>query len=163
MRIEAEANWIRAHRQQELEDLVSNPKREIIEGNLYTSKSWNRIKEKIQNETDGFDLIACRPQGPFGHFASKQTETIQDVIETDSNSKEELFVMLLERTLKLLSPDGGILLTQVPVMGTKPKIAAAFWKEYLERKHAEGYEFIFESDHHEMGDSMAVIRRRISP
>ena len=147
--------------QVELNALANDPRREILEGNLYNASTWNKLAEKLDTDGKGFDLITCRPQGPFGHTVGQGTETILNVEETHSSSREEIFAILLEKALNLLSPDGGILLTQTPDLGTDFKTLNEFWASYTAKKKTEGYDFFFEAGTPFDGDSVAVVRRKL--
>jgi hypothetical protein len=155
---EALQAWRSLHKEQELTELIQNPKREILEGNLYESKTWRALKERMSADISGFDLIVCRPQGPFGHFASPKTETIVNVKEDGTNAREQIFAMLLDRVLPLLSSEEGVLLTQTPAIDTDPKLVGQFWSEYERKKNQEGFEFVFETKTPRAGDTVAVVR-----
>ena len=120
-----------------LDKLIDDPRRIVLEGDLYKSDIWRMLK----NEKDhGFDLIICRPGGPFGE--TYNSTSINDVKDTNM-VKEEIFIVLMDRALKLLSPDGGMLFSQIPKLDTEQSISDKFWEKYVEDKTKEGYEFIF--------------------
>ncbi len=126
----------------ELTELTNNPKRTVIEGNLYKGKTWNKLKkENMENSGKGFDIIICRPEAPFRDSTVLNWEKISD----DGIAKEEIFVGLLERTLELLSTNDGLLFTQIPSLNTSDEIWNIFWKRYIDKKQKEGYEFLFGS------------------
>jgi len=120
-----------------LDDLVNNKKRLIIEGSLYQGKIWNKLF--AENKNIGFDIIVCRPEGPFGHTDEKNIKDVPD----NGLSREKIFVVLLERTLRLMSEDGGLLFTQIPELKTPTKDWDEFWENYIPKKQNEGYEFLF--------------------
>ncbi len=71
-------------------------------GDILGRKVWRKL-ERLREEKDmpGFDLIVCRPSGPF-------RETIY--------MKPLIFSHSLARAYELLNPDNGILMTQLPPM-----------------------------------------------
>src|SRR5690606_3139784 len=117
---------------QRLARLKNHAGRTILEANLYQPETWREISDL--NNGHGFDLITCRPEGPFGRNSHKDLQTIKDV-ESSSNRKEEILLMFLEKALKLLSPEGGTLLLQIPVVETNTQTAKEFWDNYIERKN----------------------------
>lgn len=143
-----------------LRGIINSSNRNIITGNLYEGKTWKAIKE--QNNTSinkGFDLIVCRPEGPFRN-ARRDTHSIKGVSDTGT-SREEIFVSLLERTLNLLSNEEGMLFVQTPDLKTNPQIAQKFWEDYIKSKNTEGYKFIFDTNRKTPDESFVVIRNKI--
>lgn len=121
--------------------LVNNPKRKIIEGDLYKGKTWRSIRDDNSSNSggEGFDLIVCRPEGPFRNTNLQNIESISD----DGVAREEIFVSLLERSLEILSGEDGTLFTQTPNLITDDSISSVFWSSYISKKEEEGYKFIF--------------------
>jgi hypothetical protein len=113
--------------------ITESPKRFLLEGNLYESKAWREL------ETDKFDVIVCRPEGPFGNSDSKNVKDVPD----GNFGKEKIFISLLNKSLGLLSEDGGILFTQIPFLNTDQETYDNFWKDYIKRKEQKGYKFFF--------------------
>lgn len=142
----------RKDKQKELEHLISSKKRNIIEGNLYKSETWRKIGG---GESSNFDLIVCRPVGPF---KNRDVSTIRSV-KDEALIREEIFVVLLERALKLLSKDGGILFTQVPILGTDRQVWEDFWEDYIQKKQKEGYEFLFKENETFPDEDIFAVRR----
>lgn len=145
----------------EVEELATNPRREIIEGNLYTGETWRRIDERnTVFGAAGFDLITCRPQGPFGHTSVKSPGVHLVAREQDAYHQEEIFISLLNRTLALLSPEGGLLYLQTPNLGTPEELTRDFWERLVVEKKDQGYTFFFEKRDREgvHGDRVAVRR-----
>ena len=131
--------FIRSQRKEDLKELIKSPKRRIIEGDLYAGKTWREIdKDCKENNGEKFDLIICRPQGPFGRGDGSITN-IPDM----GISREEIYASLLDRSLRLLSPEGGTLFSQVPELGTDKKVTEIFWRTYTEKKQREGFKFVF--------------------
>ena len=124
---------------QKLQKLITDERRTILEGNLYKNATWEKIAQEAGDE--GFDLIVCRPEGPFGHSQFPE-EDIRGV-KAPGSVKGEIFVYFLERVLKLLSIQGGILFTQIPVIGIDKADMNSFWEGYITRKQQEGFEFVF--------------------
>jgi hypothetical protein len=99
--------------------------RTVLEGNLLTSCTWRAIEKIMDNLTiPSFDLILCRPSGPFetsflrrpnDHYFSKPKPYLP------------IYLSLLNRAYRLLSPHNGILLTQIPEI---PQI-----KELIDMEH----------------------------
>lgn len=70
-----------------------------IEGDLFKRDTWNTIDAWLETTPEQkASMILCRPVGGFPRVASLET-----------------YLPLLERTWERLSPDNGILLTQLPV------------------------------------------------
>lgn len=133
------------HVSEVFENIINNPKRSIIEGDLYTGKTWRQISKTLeQEELPGFDLIVCRPQGPFGYSHSKMWEYSIRRAHDEGLALEEIFVVLLRRALKLLSKDGGMLFTQEPILSTDPVIKNKFWEKLIKEQEDAGYKFIHE-------------------
>jgi hypothetical protein len=145
--------------EQYLRSLVENDKRNLIIGNLYSTKTWREIeKDNTSRGGGGFDLVVCRPEGPFVNAINKDI-SIKGVSDTGF-SREEIFVSLLERALNLLSNDGGMLFTQTPDLETKQGVVKKFWEDYVKRKSLEGYEFIFDTDNNMPNKSFVVIKNK---
>lgn len=126
-----------------LKEIIHNPKRFIIEGDLYKTKTWAEIKKnEVQRDGSGFDVMVCRPEGPFGNSRLPNIKHIKD----EGTAKEEIFVSLLEKAMNMLSTEKGILFVQGPDLNTDDKILDTFWKNYVLKKQKEGYEFIFEKN-----------------
>lgn len=143
--------------------LTDNPKRDILEGNLYEGSTWKRI-QSYEKEKDivGFDLIVCRPQGPFGHMATNEYKSTQDVERTPENSSGAVYKALLDRTLDLMSVDDGLFFLQIPVVNIDLPTVREFWKEYESAKKKEGYDFYFDNARPELSKQV-LIRRRPKP
>lgn len=123
-----------------LSNLINNPKRIIIEGDLYKRKTWTKLKkDNAEHGGDGFDVVICRPEGPFRNSNVPNIENVKD----EGIAREEIFAALLQRGLDILSKDGGILFTQIPNLRTNNEILNIFWKRYVLEKQKEGYEFFF--------------------
>ncbi|MFA6353556.1 MAG: hypothetical protein WCW93_01335 [Candidatus Paceibacterota bacterium] len=138
-------------------ELMNDKKRLIIEGNLYKGKTWKKLtKYSKLGENHGFDLIVCRPQGVFNGISSAKNITN---IDNKEFHKEEIFLSLLERTLKLLSPDGGVFFTQLPNFDTKDDILNNFMYEYIKKKEKEGYEFLSGKDGTSEGNKVIAFKR----
>ncbi len=120
----------------DLLEIIDSPKRFILEGNLYKKDTW----KKLTTEGEGsFDLIICRPEGPFQNTGFKNIEDIED----GGLQREKIFISLLERTLNLLSLEGGMLFSQIPTLNTNRDITEKFWSEFILKKKKDGYEFFF--------------------
>ncbi len=74
---------------------------DLLEGNILLKRTWREIKKHMETRgIDSFSLILCRPYGGFG------PECIPYI--------RGLYFKLLDNAWGLLSPDGGVLLTELP-------------------------------------------------
>jgi len=134
-----------AQRSPVVSNLRDDSRRKIIERNLYAGKTWKALSKELQEKgLDGFDVITCRPQAPFGYTKGIYAQSANDIVEEKTYFTEEIYVALLNRALSLMNPDGGLFFLQKPVLNTDEKTEEEFWKKYLEDKEKEGYEFIFD-------------------
>ncbi|MBP6925752.1 MAG: hypothetical protein KBC22_01695 [Candidatus Pacebacteria bacterium] len=129
-----------------LKKIIDDPKRDIITGDLYKTETWKKLKDSAHEKTqDGFDLIICRPEGPFA-VTSKPFNSVSIAnVEDATLGREEIYIMLLEKALKLLSPHRGLLFSQIPGLDTPRDIKETFWTKYVQQKEQEGYIFHFDS------------------
>lgn len=88
-------------RDEQTKAIDSTKNLQVIEGNILYGSAWNQIHKWLQKQEisdKGFDLVICRPLCGF----------------TTIPPNPRLFEMLLWRTISLLDPDGGMLLTETP-------------------------------------------------
>lgn len=144
-----------------LKRIIQSPKREIVEGDLYKTETWKKLQEAADQKTEnGFDLIVCRPEGPFAvRSRPVNSRSIADV-EDESQNREEIYVMLLEKAMNMLSPDHGLLFSQIPGLNTPSDIKKEFWNSYIKKKEAEGYVFHFDSEADYPFETFAVERNQ---
>lgn len=88
-----------------MRSILRAPNRRVIEGNLLRSATWRKIY------IDQFDLIVCRPCGPF---EAKSIRLNEDIGQNDATAYLPIYLSLLNRAYRLLSHHNGMLLTQVP-------------------------------------------------
>jgi hypothetical protein len=141
--------------------LVQDSRRSILEGNLYGSRAWHELTQ-IAREGHGFDLIACRPVGPFGHnlgVAGLHHSVVS--VSDDALVREQIFVALLERAMNLLSVE-GFLLTQMPELDTSEIVSATFWERFILEKEKQGYKIYFDATQPEYSESLAIVRKEKS-
>src|SRR5262249_24172726 len=125
------------------------------------SPTWKQIQAYEEaNNVNGFDLIICRPQGPFGYYTHQDLEGTQDIERTTHNTSGEVFATLLDRTLDLMSPDDGAFFLQLPVLNIESSTVRKFWREYISRKEREGYEFNFGKTAPEVSRRVLIRRHR---
>jgi hypothetical protein len=125
--------------------LIRDPKRKVILGNLYDSKTWKILDAE---KKEGFHLIVCRPQGPF-------TDKL-GVYDPHQNIAK-IFSALLQRSMKLLAPN-GIAFIQFPYIQTYRKELNDFWKNFVDKN--KDFEFTFDSNDHTLASSCAIKRLR---
>jgi hypothetical protein len=141
-------------------NLLVNPKRVVVEGDLYEGATWRKLREQSLHTGAAFDLIVCRPEGPFGeaHLSPNVNKVVDGGL-----AKEEIFVSLLNRTLELLSTEGGMLFTQIPKLKANPEIFRIFWEKYVKQKQAQGYSFLFSNNRPSQTDTIFGVRRNKIP
>jgi len=127
---------------QRLKSIVQESKRNIIEGNLYKNETWKKIiEDSKQKQRPAFDLIICRPEGPFAASGKPNTKGISILdVEDDGVAREEIYIRLLEKALSMLAVY-GLFLSQIPGIKTPPSLKEEFWKQYIPRKEKEGFKF----------------------
>lgn len=82
----------------------------IIKGNIYSNKAWKKISERARL-TDGFDVIFCRPVGPFERrIMPLPGEDPSRLV----NAELVLFKSFLERTYEVMSRRNSTLLFTLP-------------------------------------------------
>jgi len=82
--------------------------RRVIEGNVFSRSTVTLIKRTMgEMGVPGFDLITCRPDGPFrGH-------TVEKIPVDDENALAAYYAIQLRRYADLLNED-GVMLVQIP-------------------------------------------------
>jgi len=102
------ANIVSPDSTKDIEASFEHEKRRVIEGNMFSRKTVNDIKH-VMEETDipSFDLITCRPDGPF------RTKALEKMEIVDNDSLAAYYAVQLKRYASLLS-DNGMMLVQVP-------------------------------------------------
>lgn len=82
------------------EDQSENPNISHLNGNLLNRSTWKEIDKTMEaNHLSGFDVITSRPEGGLAML------TLSPAVHR----------ALLERTWRILSPDGGRLYFQIPL------------------------------------------------
>ena len=97
-----------------------------IAGNLYFPKSWTEIKRKqAEKGVKDFNLIVCRPIGPFSAEAILGNRT-QVLTEEELGVYLYIYTDMLENSLRLCSPDHGRIFTEVPRIGIPDDLLQSF-------------------------------------
>src|SRR3989344_6008503 len=127
--------------------LTGNKKRKIIEGDLLSGRTWRTIKSEFSDERNpGADLVICRPAALFWIPSKGRNAMVQREEQEKGTVREEVFITLFERALKLLSQENGLLFTEIPELRTNSETEAKFWEKYVTQKREEGYKFSFSED-----------------
>lgn len=143
-----------------LESLMANPKREVVEGNLYRRsaiRALDRVMER--RDIDAFGLVVCRPQGAFDH--RNVWPHVFDFQER-SDLFGPIFLPLLDRLYRRLSSNDGELFTQVPQV---PKFEDATEKAeaYLNQIEGITVEFAPTTDYHYVHNVMHLTKHHGAP
>lgn len=89
-----------------LEHLMNNSNRVILNTNIWDDTAWELIRTRVKNlGINGFDLIACRPEGPFRWYRFNTRYSNLD--------KCAVYTRLFLNMTSLLGPNGQ-LYTQFP-------------------------------------------------
>lgn len=128
--------------------LIKNTKRRLILGNLYNSKIWKKLKDEKQ---DGFDLIVCRPEGPFKNSSFVSTWSM----DYSGEKIGKIFYALLKRTMRLLKAN-GIAFIQFP----KITMDDFFWVKFMNDN--KEFRFTFDTQDYR-GSSCCAIKRLEKP
>ncbi len=93
----------------DIHTVFDNKSRTVLEGNVYERETLNSIKSHMDlRGIEGFDVITCRPFGPFSE------DIVEEAIgQVDPNKLKEYFYIQLTRYLSLLNK-GGVMITQIP-------------------------------------------------
>ncbi len=88
-------------------------KRKIISGNIFEKSGWQNIKQCMKNkELDSFDVIICRPEGPFINKKEPRFERGYSLI----------YGKMLKEAYSILTRDQGMLFTQIPKTLTNKRL-----------------------------------------
>lgn len=126
------------------EERAAQKNKKIIVGNLYQGKIWGKIKKYLtERNFSGFDLIVCRPLGPFVHKAGFECKFRQEYLE--------IYFKLLQRAYNLLSPDNGIILTELPEFKGRQELDKAFCSVWMEKLECAGVKVKFDCREQDRG------------
>jgi hypothetical protein len=84
----------------------------VISGNVFSPTTWRNLYSDMEERgINSFDLITAKPEGAFAReYVEKKGMKFEDY----SQQYQTLFLRLLNRTYKVLSSQGGVLVAQVP-------------------------------------------------
>ena len=106
---------------------------DVVEGNILFIPTWKAMKKKMEmNGISSFGLILCRPDGGLW------PEFIPYV--------EGLYYRLLNRAWDVLSPDGGVLLTELPAHLNWGGIYASSIQKWINTLQAHGIRARYEEE-----------------
>ena len=91
----------------------------VLTRNVYHKNFIRELKEFMREvKIPSFDVITCLPAGPFAHGLHDAHFLRKPHIK---EAYCALYFMLLKKIYELLTPEGGVLLTQVPFLLPKSK------------------------------------------
>lgn len=109
-----------------IQEVTSSPKWELIPGNIYFPQTWNALDvQNVQRGIREYGVIVAKPEGAF--FADE----IFDGDDLFGDKRKEMqrlrnyspkFLRLLSRTYDRLSPQHGMLFTEVPGFIAKTRL-----------------------------------------
>ncbi|MDC0449187.1 hypothetical protein OAL67_01105 [bacterium] len=92
----------------DINEVFGHNNRHIVEGNVFSRRTVRSIERTMKEMgISGFDLITCRPDGPFRKHTTEKT------IAEDEDSIAAYYAVQLQRYATLLN-EGGVMLIQVP-------------------------------------------------
>lgn len=110
-----------------LEKIEASPNRSCVYGDIWKDDTWRRLRARMdENHIPSFDIIFCRPVGPFVN-----DNIFPNQMPVDRHLEYEAgFAKLLLKATNLVNIKGGVLLTQIPELFTSESIDR--WRRHLD-------------------------------